>query len=765
MSGNVERFEKAINQGHNAAWDQKWDEAARFYREAVEENPDDPKALTSLALALYNTEVYEEALKLYLKVAQLTPNDPIPLEKCAELLEKTGQVKNAIIAYMKCAELYLKNKDVKKSIDLWSRIVMIQPDYLIARSRLALVFERLGRKQEAIREYIAITSLFQKAGEVQKASQAVNRALQIDPGNANLKTVQTMVANGQLIPLPNLTRTASTQSSQHQQKIEQDSEEDALNPIEEAQKRALSLMAGLLFEQEETNEPSNRRGMSDIVRGDFGSISGHGEQTKIILHLSQVIELQSQQKERQAMEELERVLGLGFDHPAARFDLGYLQFRTEKYDEALETLEPIGSHADFSFAVKIIQGKIQFHQNQYHQASLDLLAALRLADTQVYSGQHLNELQDAYDPIIEMSSQQQNEEQLMRLCENILQMLDRTDWKQYLSEARKQLPDQDGTYPTPLAEMITTAGSGEIVGAMTRIQKYMRSENYNAAMEEAFYVLSSAPHYLPLHVTIADLLIKRGQIDAALRKYDTVARSYNVRGDANKSIFLYRKIADLSPMNLDARKHLIALIVRSNQTDAAIDEYLNLAETYYNLADLENVRKTINEALRLAQESSASRDVKFKILSQLVDIEMQSLNLRQAQHLYEQMRSIQPDHQPTRLSIVELFFRLGQPKLARKEISEYVNLLLSRDEKGKAENFLEKLLEHQPQEPVLLHQYGEYLRRVDRREEAIQKLDDAGEIYLAIGDKISAAEVIRSILAMNPTNAGQYQQLLAQLQN
>ena len=93
-------------------------------------------------------------------------------------------------------------------------------------------------------------------------------------------------------------------------------------------------MAGLLFEQEETSEPSNRRGMSDIVRGDFGSISGHGEQTKIILHLSQVIELQSQQKERQAMEELERVLALGFDHPAARFDLGYLQFRTEKYDEA-----------------------------------------------------------------------------------------------------------------------------------------------------------------------------------------------------------------------------------------------------------------------------------------------------------------------------------------------------------------------------------------------------------------------------------------------
>jgi hypothetical protein len=48
-------------------------------------------------------------------------------------------------------------------------------------------------------------------------------------------------------------------------------------------------------------------------------------------------------------------------------------------------------------------------------------------------------------------------------------------------------------------------------------------------------------------------------------------------------------------------------------------------------------------------------------------------------------------------------------------------------------------------------------------EDAIQKLDSAGELYLAAGDRAAAGEVIRSILAMNPPNSQQYQQLLAQI--
>ncbi|HVM72904.1 MAG TPA: tetratricopeptide repeat protein, partial [Anaerolineales bacterium] len=80
MPGNEEAFKKAISKGHSAAWDQQWDKAAIAYQQALEEFPDNPKALSSLGLALFELQRFDESLKAYQKAARAAPNDPIPLE-------------------------------------------------------------------------------------------------------------------------------------------------------------------------------------------------------------------------------------------------------------------------------------------------------------------------------------------------------------------------------------------------------------------------------------------------------------------------------------------------------------------------------------------------------------------------------------------------------------------------------------------------------------------------------------------------------------
>lgn len=59
MAGRENIFNKAMNEGHSAAWDQKWDQAATAYQNALEEFPDHPKALTSLGLALFELQRYK----------------------------------------------------------------------------------------------------------------------------------------------------------------------------------------------------------------------------------------------------------------------------------------------------------------------------------------------------------------------------------------------------------------------------------------------------------------------------------------------------------------------------------------------------------------------------------------------------------------------------------------------------------------------------------------------------------------------------------
>jgi tetratricopeptide (TPR) repeat protein len=109
MPGNEEVFQKAMNQGHSYAWDQEWAKAANSYRKALEEFPDHPKALSSLGLALLQSQQFEEALQIYQRVAHVSSMDPVPFERIAQLSERLGQLKQASEAAMKAAELYLNS--------------------------------------------------------------------------------------------------------------------------------------------------------------------------------------------------------------------------------------------------------------------------------------------------------------------------------------------------------------------------------------------------------------------------------------------------------------------------------------------------------------------------------------------------------------------------------------------------------------------------------------------------------------------------------
>ena len=150
MAGSQDVFQQAMNQGHSAAWDQLWDRAAAHYRQALEEIPDHPQALTSLGLALIELQEYEEALGCYQQAAKVLTGDPLPLEKIAQLSERLGNLNQASQAALRAAELYLKDRDVNKAIENWERVTRLNPENLQAYSRLALVYERMGEKKKAV---------------------------------------------------------------------------------------------------------------------------------------------------------------------------------------------------------------------------------------------------------------------------------------------------------------------------------------------------------------------------------------------------------------------------------------------------------------------------------------------------------------------------------------------------------------------------------------------------------------------------------------
>jgi len=767
MPGREDIFQKAMNDGHSAAWDQEWNKAISAYRNALQEMPDHPKALNSLGLALFQLGEFDEALHIYKRLAQIEPKDPIPMEKLAQLLERTGHLKEAIGSALKAADLFLNQRDVDKAIENWVRVTSLEPEHVLAHSRLALAHERLGHKQQAVAEYISVASLVQRTGNMEKTTELVNKAVQLMPESPEAKQAQTLLRSGQLLPKP--LRPKGGTGPIAMAKVKQldppkQTSDSGLDPLAEARQKALTRLAEILFDYTTDDGASaqTRRGLQALMRGTGQLNLQQNEQGKVVLHLGQAIDLQSKGKDEEAATELENALEAGFNHPALYFNLGMLRATGDRLESSLRHLIHAVKHHDFDLAARLLMGQINQKLGRLQAASIEYLEALKLADAAVVPAENSDEIRQMYEPLIEAQAAQTEEEALKRVCDNVNGLLMRKNWRDHLYKSREQMPKSE--MPMPIAEVILQAQSSQVLEAISFVHQLARAGQIRTAMEEAYQALAYAPTYLPLHTLMGDLLVRENHIPEAIAKFTSVAQAYSVRGESAQATKILKRIIQLSPMDMKARQKLIDQLVARGQVDDAIREYTELADTYYRLAELDNARKTYATALRVVQQSNADRQWNVHILQRMADIDMQKLDWKQALRIYEQIRTLRPDDEGARKSLIDLSLRLGQQAQAAAEIESYISYLQGSNNGARSIPFIEELLEERPDDATLIRTLAMSYHQAGRIKDAVAKLDTLAEGLLDANKKEEAIVIINQILLMGPANAEQYRQLLMQLQ-
>ncbi len=772
MSDSQEAFQQAMNQGHSAAWDQQWQRAAEFYRLALESISDHPAALTSLGLALYEQAQYSQALDCYRRAARVSPNDPVPVERMARIYEHQGQMAEAVQAGLQAAELQLKAQDVQKAVDNWLGVLNLQPENLLARTRLGLVYDRTGRKADAVAEYLAAASIIQRSGDAAKAMQLAGYAQQIMPENMDTRRAVSMLKSGQMLPRPGKPKTGSLAAqpaaaapSEAMRLPEPDIE--SMDPISEARQDAMTQLAGLLFDQVDDSapQPAAGRGISALARGLGGINDDASKRTRILLHLSQAIDSLSHGQGAQAAAELERAQEAGFGHPAAQFLIGMLSNNNDRL-KALRSLQEAVKHPSFSLASNLLIGQNYEAQGQMREASNAFLAALRLADVQSVPEGQREELDQLYEPLIENNTRQLDETGWKNIIQTISGQLLRPDWRSFLLVARQQLPGAAaGGAIVPLAEMLLESRGSQVVELLSRVRALTAQNKYRTAMEEAFYALQFAPTYLPLHVQIGELLLAEGHIQAAVSKFLGVAQLYNLRGEAGQAIRLLSRVMQMAPLDITVRTALIDLLIAQGRIDEAMQQYSDLGDFYYQMSDLDRARGAYLSAIKIPQAGQASRAQCVRILQKAADIDLQRLDLRGARGVYEQIRAFQPDDPATRAQLVSLSIRLGQDDVALAEVDGYVGLMESQNGRARAIAFLQGLVNDRPERLDLRKRLADLFVRAGQTEKAVEQLDAIADGLLVIKNKTGALAILESIIALNPPNASDYRAAMAQLKN
>lgn len=771
MTDGDARFQELISKGHSAAWDQKWDQAASYYQQALDEKPENTNALKSLGLALYEMREYQESLQYYQQAAQIDPEDPVPVEKLVLITKKLGNKKKAANLALQAAELYLKREDIQKAIDNWMRAMEIDPFKVRAYARLAMVYQRLGWDKKAITEYIKVASILQNKGKEQKALETIERALSIMPENIHAIRARDMIKSGKPLPLPDKPRMRVKEEEEKAElpqlrAPEKQEPKEENTPIEEAKRRSLEILAQTVFEESLVERQAfapGRRGIDDLLGDDEMGEGIAGDDSLLKLHVSQAIDLQTKEKESEAADELKKAVDLGYESAAAFFTLGYLYYETGRLESAMRNLRRSASSTEFGLGSRLLLAKVKQDKELWEEASKDYMEALRIADTQLAPIEERDDLLQLYEAMIDDLEKEEDQEAHIQMCSHINKLLIRPDWRRVLKEHRQKAKGEEDLLP--VVDELVESRRSKVVSAHRKVRELSNNGYFGAAMEKAFLALRDAPTFLPLHITIGDLLLEQGRQPAAIKKYLAVADVYKVQDKLERALALYKKIIELAPLNIDVRQQYIDLLEEYGQKDQAIHEYINLADVYYSLAELKLARETYQKALELISVFSLEEDWEKDILHRMADIDAQRLDWDSALEVYKRIRDSYPADKEASKKIIELHYRLGEERKANHEMERYIGLLDPEDETSKIINYLEELKEENPKQIGIRKNIAAFYQSQGQQQQAVAELDSAGDMLLDEGDRMGAIQIIERIISLNPPNVEDYQKLLSQLKS
>jgi tetratricopeptide (TPR) repeat protein len=739
MAGDRKNYEQAMNAGHSAAWDQEWDKAILAYARAIQEFPEDPTAHNSLGLALLQAGRLEDALKVYRRARQLGPDDPVPLEKMADVSERLGRLQEAAQCYIDAADIYLGLRDLDKAIGNWERATRLTPGLLNIHYRLAQAYERTGQKRAAVREYLILAFNFQRAGDKTKALQAAERAKRLEPSSPQVLNSIQAIQSDALMMVPEVDDEKASDSrpldfsamDEERQKI---GDSHPKGPLGEATEKALADLAEF------------------VLGADLSAATGQ---------IIQAIELQKIGEDAAAVESYRSAERAGMKSSAMTLCLGALFVNLEHWDDAKKYLDRVKNEAGLKAGALHGLGLTLMGLKQPRPAAEQLISALQAVDFDLAMSQDEKDQLGAVYNTLRKSIENIQDTDLNAMNQQFANWLTGTDWKVRVAETRRSLAERLATEPA--SDITDYVRNTETVEMVTRIDRHIRQGLLTLAMDEAFRVIELEPTFLPAHQRVAQILMEEGRTQAAITKYNMIANSFLARDDTARAAEILNEAISIAPMDINLRMSLIVLLEQQQQWDQLLGEYAKLADAHYQLADLEQARTTYSEAIRLAQRVNAPPERRAEILHRMADIDLSRLDLRQALRTYEQIRGAVPDDEKARRALVDLNYRLNNTLEAVKELDGLLRLLAQQKRGDQIVSTLEQMVANLPDDMALRSRLAAVYRQTNRRDDAIAQLDALGELQLQAGLYQDACATIKQIVALQPQDLEQYNNLLSQL--
>jgi tetratricopeptide (TPR) repeat protein len=763
VAGNRKIFEEAMQAAANAAWDHNWEKSVAEYKRALAEFPRDADTLTGLGQAYYGAGQLELALAAYQQASQVTPDDPVLLERIGQTQEQLGQGKEAAAAYVASAERYLSQQQAADlAFERWKDAARVCPECVQAHVKLLQHYQERGQIKEAVTECLALVHIYQDQGQIDYATKLCQHALKLSPRNTGLLQTLDNLRFGEQPAEAELPEGAPGPLEAFSEPVgldfaapEAEAAENRGSPAAIARQKALTDLAESFFEDEDSVE---------IAAAPVGVQTRQLSKAEIDGILGRAIDLQTRGEIDQAIDAYERVIAAGAEQPAVHFNLGLLYQEKLHFDAAISQFECSITQSDYMLGSHFALGECHRAKGRIDEALEHFIEVLKIVDLATVERDQVDDLIQLYEHLTDGYVAKGDRNQALEFTNSLVTFLSEQGWEDKIVQARQRLDTLAEEGPTlSLAEMLETSGAEGILESVALAQEYTKRGMFYAALEECYSTLWQAPTYLPTHRQLGQVLLAMGKVDEAVAKFVSIAHAYLARGNVGRAVGMYNRALKLAPMDTAVRARLIDVLVSHGKIEGALEHYLILAESYYNLAQMDRAREIYQEALRLAPRGDPGRRWTVRILHKIGDIDMQRVDWKRAVSVYEQIRKMAPDDERARLTLMGLYHRLDRPELAIAELDDLLKTYRERGKKERIFTILEDAVSERPDDIPLRTRLAQAHLDAGNVDQALQHLDKLGDLQMNAGRTSDAQATIRAIIALNPPNVEAYRQLLARV--
>ena len=768
MAGSRARYEIAIKKGHSYSWDQLWPDAIREFEQASREAPAEPSPYAGLGMAYFELGELDKSLENYKLAARYSKGDMIYLKHVADVQERLGQTRDAAQTYMAIGEIQLRRKRLDEAVGNWLLAARLDPNLIGARRRLATLYQRQGLTTNAVREYLALARIYNSQSQKENALQMCQAALELDPRNPDILTAMELIEQGapdistgdeMLVGLESLSGFDGDGLSPFASKIGDESRDAPVQgdgrfdagPMRNARRLALERLAQGVFEyrdDEDFLEETSDIGLNKLQRDAF---------------ISQGLDYQTRAMYDEAIGSFEQAVNGGPTSSALHFNLGVLYRERDRLEDAIAQFDKANEDQDYRVASNYALGETYRELDVISKAVEHYLVALTMIDLNTVRPEQSDSLVELYDRLANDLLMGEDTDKASDFMVALVDFFEHKDWEFKIRAARERLDALSAEDQTMILGDILMAGSTQVLESLYLSELYANRGNFHSAVEEAYRAIQLSPYYLPGHIQLGELLARWERADIAVSKFISIGDTYRVRGDDNGSVNAYERALELSPLDLKTRARLIDLLIQSDRIEQALEHYMALGEAQYNLAQVDEARKTYMEALKLVPQGEAGAEWRQRLLRVIADIDMQRLDWKRAIAAYGELSRNDPGDSQIARSMIDLYYNVERPDAAIHHLDRHLAYLVKNGRGSEIPDLLTELVEQRPGDAELVDRMVRLHVHQEQNDQAIALLDQLGESQLNAGDTEPAIVTIEKILDLGPDDEDKYRQLLDDL--